>query len=191
MSNQKRLLSEPPISELLSGLVRCGKHYYRVNPETGFHTPVAARAELLKLMSQVTVTRILREAVSAGLITEGKIDLVAKPSDKIVGRSDHQEEAAVAARGDDIEDDPDESEPEKKEHSPYHERQQQTRQRFQLVKSVSRHGVYFGVYDADHQTEELISIDRQEALQEIARRIAAEDMDHVPYYLKFRTGLAA
>src|ERR1700746_3087378 len=98
MPNQKRLLTEPPILKILSGLVRCGKRYYRLNPETGFHTPVAARFELLKLMSQVTVTRILREAVSAGLITEGKIDLVAKPSDKIVGRSVHQEEAAVAAR---------------------------------------------------------------------------------------------
>jgi hypothetical protein len=64
-------------------------------------------------------------------------------------------------------------------------------ERFQLVKSISRHGVYFGVYDADRHTQELISTDRQEALEEIDRRIDAELMEHIPSYPTFRTGLAA
>jgi hypothetical protein len=68
-------MDEPAVRALLTGLVRSGRRYYRVNADTGFHTQVLARAELMKLTSQVTATRLLREAVSAGLITEEKIDL--------------------------------------------------------------------------------------------------------------------
>src|ERR1700751_522757 len=103
MSNQKRLLTEPPILKILSGLVRAGKRYYRVNPDTGFHTPVAARAELLKLMSQVTVTRILREAVSAGLITEQKIDLAQESHPRAAAEAD------VVSNNDTEDEEPDES----------------------------------------------------------------------------------
>ena len=190
MPNQKRTLDEPAIRKLLTGLVRCGNRFYRPDP-TGSRVPVAARAELMKLVSNATASRLLREALSVGLISEEKIDPANASAKQGEGKRDGAESelaAAIAASAtdDDIE------EQEKDELSPYDERQKQrARARFQLLKSVSRHGVYWGIYNADTNQQELISPDKREALQEIARRIAQEDMDHIPYYLQFRTGLAA
>lgn len=78
MTNKKRTLDEPAVRELLTGLAHSAKRYYRPDPDTGFHTPVSVRAELMKLdMSNATASRLIRLAVTAGLITtEEKIDRV-------------------------------------------------------------------------------------------------------------------
>jgi hypothetical protein len=158
MPNVKRELSEPAVRKLLSGLKHTGKRYYRVNPTTGVHVPVAARSELMKLdMSNATASRLIRLAVSAGLITEENIDLA---------QESHRSEKE-AATDDDIED-----EDEEMEFTSRHSKSplglsdipRGELDRYELVKTGSG---FWGYYDREHDREVILSRDKEEVLEEI------------------------
>jgi hypothetical protein len=63
---------------------------------------------------------------------------------------------------------------------------EQAQRRFQLVKCVSRGRVFFGVYDSSRHEQQLLSEDRQDALDEIARRTSEAVLEVLPYYEKFK-----
>jgi hypothetical protein len=158
--SSKRSLDEPTVRALLTGLTRSGKRYYRII--AGFQMPVAARVELLKLnMSEATGSRLLREAVSAGLITEEKI---AQESN---GRA-AEKEADVAPNA--IDDDSDEEQNESGSRATSKlplglgDIPKGELDRYELVKTGSG---FFGYYDREQQREVILSRDKELVLEEI------------------------
>jgi hypothetical protein len=163
MPCQKRTLDEPAIRELLTGLVHSGKRYYRPNPTTGFYIPVLIRAELMKLdMSGATVSRLIRLAMSAGLITEGNINrrAVAKQAQSLSPQE-------TSATGHDTDDEDEEMEEFGSRHSKsplgLQDIERSQLRRYQLVKS----GDWYGVWDDEYGYQELVSKDKAETLERI------------------------
>ena len=164
-TNTKRTIDEPAVRALLTGLVRSGRRYYRVNVDTGFHTQVLARAELMKLTSQVTATRLLREAVSAGLITEENIDLAQESHHRAAAK---EGVAAVVSNNDseDEDEEGDESGSRATSKLPLglSDIPKGELDRYELVKTGSG---FWGYYDREHYREVILSRDKEAVLEEI------------------------
>lgn len=68
----------------------------------------------------------------------------------------------------------------------WHEQQRQKLWgRFQLVRTVSRHGVFYGVYDTETHRQELISPDKREALAHIERLVDERALPPMEYGQRF------
>jgi hypothetical protein len=164
-SNQKRTLGEPAIRALVTGLRRGTKFYYRSDPIT--HMPVAfpAHSELMKLgMSPVTATRLLREAVEAGLIRE-MIAMKVAPSPED-GEAAPANVAAPEA-GDSEEEDEDDAPNESGTHcrkAPLglSDVLKGELDRYELVKTGSG---FYGYYDTEHDREVIIGRNKESVLE--------------------------
>ena len=165
--SSKFTIQTPAVRALFAGVhVECkGKftyRYFRLTKE-GKAEAVPLSKQLVALgMSAPTATILIKRAIKAGLIRQATGTETEPVED--------QDETQLA---------------------PYQrEQQERLAKRFQLTKSVSRNGVYWGVFDSDFDTEELISESKSEALAEIERRIAAAQFEKLPLWMQFRTGVA-
>jgi hypothetical protein len=175
--SSKRSFDEPAVRELLTGLVRSGKRYYRA----GSHMPVAARVELLKLhMSEATGSRLLREAVSAGLITEeeiaqeshGRVTSTCESQAEACDTRAAEKEAAVVANSTEDDSDEEDEEDAPKEGGTHCRKSplglsdvpRGELDRYELVKTGSG---FWGYFDREQQREVILSRDRDEVLEEI------------------------
>lgn len=165
-SNQKRTLDEEPIRRLLTGLVRSGRLFYRPDPVTGLHSLFPARLELTKLgMSQDPASRLLKEAVAAGLIKEVKINHELEQQLRETVKA-----SKTGSADDDDDDKPGRREPDEPER-PFARDQN----RYELVTENTRWGQYFGVYDSKIGFQEILSQEREVAMAEIQRRYDADE----------------
>ena len=162
MPSQKRSLDEPAIRALLGGLKRGNKRYYRADPITAVPMVFPARAELMKLagMSQATGSRLLREAVEAGLIEVGFVR-----NEEISARDETDKIPEVSP--DDEEDDNGETEESTNRYhrSPmgYGNIEPGQIHRYQLVKQ----GDWYGYWDDEYGYQQLVSRSKEETLERI------------------------